>query len=293
VIPPADGALTGELVPTVEVLFGTELGIGVTVLSSTRLFVRPPRSPLPAIKPDYGEGLVDVTVRNVDEDGVVIGAETITAEDAYRYQRQQLTNESDLSRLVRTLVQELRKQVVANVSTSTHSDFDFDVSDELSIVDVANLPALVIFGPMLQENRFFSRNVPTVTEGTGGELIVRRVPDTDDLMFSFVGISDQKIEALNLQVAMRQFFKKNKWLALQRDPSDSSFGFVKYEMQLDAAGMPFNSTADQKSNLRSFSGSFVVRGFDHEDLPGFLGDDVIGRTKPITEISVTSSNKDG
>lgn len=294
VIPPPSGAPTPDAWSTVEVLFGGALGTEVAVVSATRLFVRAPPSPLGGVKPNFGEGTVDVIVRNVDEDGDVIGSETVTAVAAFEYRRQQLAAESDLARLVRTLLQEMKRQIIPNVSATTHSDYDLETADLLDVVDVAELPAVVIFGPNIQENRFFSLNGSITRQLSNGEYETRPAPDTDDLMFTFVAVSDQKLEALNLQSSVREFFANNKWLTMPRDPADLALGTVKYDMQLDAAGIGFTPSGDGKSNLRSFSGSFVVRGFDHEDLTGFPGSNVVSRTHQVTEEpSINSSQKDG
>lgn len=293
-IPSASGPL-GPIWPTVEVLFGNVPGTDVAVVSDTRLFVRPPPTSLPAVQPAFGEGAVDVTVRNINSSGIVIGAETATLVGAYTYQRQQFATESDLSRLVRTLIHLMKQQIIPNVSNTTHSDYDLDSSDLLNTIDVSQLPALVIFGPTAQANRFYSLN-GMITRPLGAfETEVRRPPETDDLLFTFVAISNLKVEAINLQASIRGFFKNNPWLYMQCDPSNPSLGVVKYDMELDGgAGVAFSAGPDQKSNLRSFSGSFVVRGFDHEDLTGFPGGDVVGRQRQVTEDpSITSSKKDG
>jgi hypothetical protein len=292
VIPAPTGEPTADPWPTVEVLFGGVPGSEVAVISGSRLFVRAPTSPMPGIKPAFGEGLVDLVVRNVNSSGALIGAESVTAVGGYAYRRPQLALESDLTRLVRMLIWELRRQVIPNVSNTSHSDFDIDPSDLANVVDVATLPAIVIFGPQLQESRWYGTTQPLDIALPGQEAERRRV-ETDDLTFSFVGITDMKQEAINLQNLMRQFFKRNLWLRFQRDPSDPSKGFVEYDMELEATGLGYSPPADQKSNLRSFSGSFVVRGFNHEDLPGFAGNDVVGRLHQVTQKpSITSSNKD-
>ncbi len=41
-----------------------------------------------------------------------------------------------------------------------------------------------------------------------------------------------------------------------------------------------------ESNVRSFSGSFVVRGFDLEGLAGFPDDDVVERTSPADQVAL-------
>jgi len=292
-IPAPTGAPSGPVWPTVEVLFGGRRGSNVAVVSSTRLFVRAPPSPLAVTGPRYGEGPVDVTVRNINEDGSVVTAETATLADAYTYERPQLGHMSDLGRLVRELIRALRSQTLANVSISTHTDWDGDVSDLENIVEVAALPAVVLFGPRLIENKFFTQHGTLTAAAPGGGYAERPAPQTDDLVFMLVGVSNQKLEAFALQSAVRQFFKKNPWLYLERDPEQPDLGFVKYDMVLDPAGIGFDPASDQKSNLRSFSGSFVVRGFDHEDLAGFPGDDVIARGAIVTESPEITTVKKG
>lgn len=294
-IPPAGNEPSGDVWPTVEVLFGGVRGSYVAVVASTRLFVRPPPTPLPGVKPAFGEGAVDVLVRNIDEDGDLIGSETATEIGGYTYQRQQFAVESDLARLVRELLRLFKQQIIPNVSNTSHSDYDLDSEDMLDTVDVGTLPALVLFGPLIQENRMYSLNGMVSRPIGSFEYEVRQPPTTDDLLFTFLGISDQKQEAINLQSSVRIFFKNNPWLYLQRDPADPSLGVVKYDLTLDsAAGVTFSAGPDQKSNLRSFSGSFVVRGFDHEDLAGFAGSDVVGRTRQVTESpSIVAGKKDG
>lgn len=281
-IPTPNGSRSGPLLPTVDVLFGGEPGTGVAVVSSTRLFVRPPMSPLGAAKPNYGEGSVDVLVRNVDLDGVPIPSESAVLTGGYTYARPQLSLESDLGRVVREVVRLFRTQVLANVSATTHSDWDRDVADAENIVDVAQLPAIVIFGPRLVPNRFFTQNGLIATR-VGNEFVVRPAPETDDVGFTLAGISDNKVEVINLQAAVRKLFAKNRWLKVLRDPTRPELGHVRFDLELDPAGISPDPATDQKSNLRSFSGSFVVRGVDHEDLTGFVEDDVTGRGAIVTE----------
>jgi hypothetical protein len=46
------------------------------------------------------------------------------------------------------------------------------------------------------------------------------------------------------------------------------------------------------SNIRAFSGSVVIRGFDLEDLAGFTGESIVEVTQMIDEI-VTSLDQTG
>lgn len=272
------------MLPTVEVLFGGVRGTRVSVVAPDRLFVIAPPSPLPVVEPDFGEGSVDVTVRNLSASGVPHYGESATLLNGYRYQRVQLGRESDYGRVTRSLVLEMQKQVIANVSIGQDTDFDMDVSDMLNVVDVADLPAVVLFGPTLQENRFYSISGRTYSPLQVHEADAHNAPDTDDLVYSFVCITDQKQEALSLQAVMRSFFMNNRWLTVQRDPLNPALGFVEYDLYYDGTGgMPWLPPPDQKSSLRSFSGTFSVRGFNFEALTGFPLSNRVERTHQVLE----------
>ncbi|MCI4355225.1 MAG: IPT/TIG domain-containing protein, partial [Thermoplasmata archaeon] len=129
VIPPPTSGPLPPPTPTVRVSFDGVPGSGVLVASATRLFVRAPKSPLAPVKPDYGEGSVDVEVANLQPSGAPVVGEVMTAVDAYAYQRVNLAIESDLLRFVRTIIRELRLQVHPNVSLTTHTDWDENPDD--------------------------------------------------------------------------------------------------------------------------------------------------------------------
>ena len=282
-IPPFEGRPSDPAWPTVRVLFGGTPGFHVQVVSSTRLFVRVPRSPLANARPGFGEGTVNVTVLNLTKHGSPIALETATLPNAYTYQRENYSDESVFGRLVRAVVEEFRLQVIPNVSISTHPDFDIETADMQNVVNVAELPALVLFGPAIQENRFYSLNgrVYGFRGPQNYESDRYDAPDTDDLMFTFTGISDQKQEALALQASTRMFFRRNRWFYFDRSPTDKSLGQVRYDLMLDSIGMGYNLPPDQKSSLKSFSGSFTLRGFDWEALAGFDDSDRVERVYQV------------
>src|SRR5262249_30997589 len=172
---------------------------------------------------------------------------------------------------------ELKRQVVDNVVLTVHTDIDAGVGAELHLAQVARLPGLVLVGPELTENRFFSINqLPEVAMGPG-EFAQRRVPYTLDLGFTVVGVSDHTTELLNLVAAAQLFFHRNPYLELDRDPNHPNAGRVRYEMAIARDGDLKVTSQPNESNVRSFSGRFVVRGFDLEDLAGAPGEGVVAR----------------
>jgi hypothetical protein len=88
--------------------------------------------------------------------------------------------------------------------------------------------------------------------------------------------------------ATQLFFHKNKYLELARDPANASAGAVRYEMDVAHDGGLKTTSTPNESNVRSFSGRFVVRGFDLEDLAGFAGESVVERGAVVDTLSIES-----
>lgn len=275
--PPALGP-TPPLRPSVAVLVGGRPAKDVRVRAADKLSFLTP----------VGEaGATDVVVRNIDDAGVPIPGEESSLPGGFLFRLPPLSAESDLARLVRTLLRELKRQVLPNVSLTVQTDFDAHTGDELHIAELASLPALVLVGPELTEDRFYSLNeLPELAGGPGGALR-RRTPYTVDLRFSLVGASDHTVELLNLMAATQLFFHRNKFLEMDRDPNSPGGGSVRYEMDLATDGDLRVTSQPNESNVRSFSGTFVIRGFDLEDLAGMFGHDVIEHTAPVTGVVIT------
>ena len=261
--------------PTVRVRVGRQLSRDVRVISADLLV---------CVLPAGDAGAADVVVENLDPDGNPIPKEAVVAPRAFTYVRHPLTNEADLTRLVRTLLQELKRQLLANVVLTVQTDFDPETGDELHLTHIAELPALVLIGPELSENRFYSLNQrPEATTGTG-TFAQRRVPYTVDLGFTLVGVSDHTTELINLMAAAQLFFHRNKLLWLDRDPANPDAGCVGYEMDLPPDGDLKVTSQPNEANVRSFSGRFVIRGFDLEDLAGVTDEGVVIRGAVTREL---------
>jgi len=263
--------------PTVQILVDGREATDVRVRAPDRLtFVSP-----------IGEaGPADVTLRNLDDDGVAIPGEEAVLAGGFTYRLPPLAAESDLARLIRTLLRELKRQVLPNVSLTVQTDFDAQTGDELHLAELASLPALVLVGPELREDRFYSLNQRPEMAAAPGTAVRRRVPYTVDLSFTVIGASDHTVELLNLMAATQLFFHKNKFLEMDRDASNPLGGFVLYEMDLASDGDLRVTSQPNDSNVRSFSGSFVIRGFDLEDIAGLPGDGVTEQTAPVDTILI-------
>ena len=226
--------------------------------------------------PAHDEGSVDVVLQNLDADGTPIPGEEATLPDVYRFLRPRIVTESTLTRLVRTLLRKIRRQIIENVSISVSVDYDDTTVDGVNVIALSTLPSLVLSGPRVGENRFFSTNEAhedVVAGSTGPELMRRRPPYTVDLSFTLTAVSDRTVELLNLMAAVATFLNRNRWVELPRDAGDPQFGHVRWEMDPEGE---FQTRLDGPGDVRAFSCSFVVRGFDiDEGLPLELGKAVV------------------
>lgn len=225
-------------------------------------------------------GTVDVTLQNLDTLGAPVLGELATLAAAYRYLRPRVVEESELTRLVRQLVRELKRQVLANVSTSVSVDYDESPPD--GVIAMANVPSLVLAGPTLRQNRFYSSNVALeeLTQGPNGPEFTRRKPAfTVDLVFTITATSSRTAELLNLIAAVATFLNRNRWLKLDRSPGDTNLGRVRWEMDADG---DLRTQLESKSDVRAFTWGLVVRGFDVDE--GLLLD----RARPVEATDVQS-----
>ena len=268
--PPLAGPTDGNLPETVEVIFGDRRARRIHVRDDP---ARPPDGTvLVCLSPPFGGdpkdispvALVDVKIRNLDpETGEPVPGEEVMLAAGYGYRRPSIVEESDLARMVRIVLRDLKRQVMENVSLTVSTEYDEDASDGLNIAMVSKLPALVLVGPEIAESRPYSTNVPA-EEAAGIGVFQRRLPPkTVDLEFTLVGVSDHTMQLLNLMNACSRFFTRNQRVEMLRDPVDPSKGFVRWDMDLVES---FKVTSrPSESNVRSFSGTFAIRGFDVDE----------------------------
>ncbi len=287
--PPPTGFVGGDFERSVEVEIGGRKATDVQVVSTQRVFCTT-KSRDPA--------LVDIVLRNLDSNGDPIPTEEVTLPDAFIYARPRLDAlaESDLTRLCRTLIRELKKQIITNVALTTATDFDEDTIDLTNFIEIAELPALILVGPNFTENRFQTNNeaIEEEPDPTTFELGIRRFPRVVDVTFSLIGASDNTTEILNLMNAVQSFFNRNKDLVMLRtapsgDPNDPfpvdppAEDVIEYEMDISIGAQFGVTTRPNNSNLRTFSGGFEIRGFEIEDLPDFPADLLVARTREVLQ----------
>lgn len=274
-LPPGD--VTEPSPNSVEVLFDGVAGT-VEVISPILLRVYVPVSPISGKQADnFGAGTVDVEIRNVDDNGVLIAGETLTLADGFTYRQVGLDSvtSSQLATLVASMILDMRKQVIPEVVLEQSTEYDGDTSDGLNITQIAEVPAIVLNGPALTENRFYSLNTSRFCEQPDGTFLEMRHPYTVDLTFEVVGIANSTHQLLNMMALFVTYMRRNKFF---------DFGTNRYEFDFVEGGEPEARTNPNNSNLRSFSGTIVLRGFDIEGFAGFTNDDVVGIQREVINI---------
>ena len=214
--------------------------------------------------PPHVPALVDVIVWNLDADGLPIAGERSTLAQAYRYLRTPLTTEATLTRIVRAMLQALKRDVLENTAITVSVDYQEPVDDDGAPAVIARVPSLVLSGPTLRENRFYRTVEPkeqVVLGEHGPEIRKRRPPFTADLTFTITGTSASTVELLNLMSAVVTFISRNRWLSVSRDADDPSEQ-VKWELHPDGEMRTKLLSTDA---ARAFTASVIVRGVDIEE----------------------------
>lgn len=288
VVNPADGMNPENDAPSIRTVMVTFDGVAsplVKVYSSTLLTaILPPGNAGNDTQAPPGRS-VTVQVINVTQGTTTpIGGESVSAVNAFTYARPMHTTEyeSALTYTVRIFLQLLKGQLLVDeVNYAVQTDYDPTTDDELHVTKFAKLPGIILVGPDLRENRFYSLNEqPTYPDGTTSKLdgvspagfLETRVPYTVDMVFQIIGVSDTKTELLNLMANFVMMMHKNKFLVVQRDAQDATKGTVRYELDFEPGGQPKNATMPNNSNLRSWEASVVIRGFDIEAFSGLTTD---------------------
>jgi hypothetical protein len=197
--------------------------------------------------------------------GPVVGEE---AHASFRFLRALIAEESDLTRLVRALLRALKAQVIANASTPVSLDYREQMS---SVVPIAKVPSLIVLGPDVRENRLYATNEAgeRIVPGPSGVEIERlRPPMTVDLRFVLEVVTNTTAEHLNLFVALVNFFHRNPYLALERDPHDPAAGVVRFPLVAEGEARTAERAGDvraRKDDVHAFSWGIAIRGFPIDD----------------------------
>jgi hypothetical protein len=277
--------------PPVQVLVDGEPAKDVRVYSATLLTCLAPawRGNVPSkgtvlgvagtSLPDPLPRAVDVKVTNVTDEGVQIGAETVTAVAAFTYARERITREADswVTRVVRETIRIFRRQVLFNTRYTPSTERFDAASGDLRLMDLGELPALAITGPIMPKNWFHARKEHRTSTNLDGSINVYREGIYVDLTFGLRGYTDKHSELLNLaQLCMRMFHKEG-YLYVDNDPADPSKGRQRHDFAWVKGTEPAIPDEPNLSNFWEFTSSFQVMGVAVEDI------DIIRVVYPLDE----------
>lgn len=255
--------------PTVEVLFDGVPAQRVDVVTDGRLIVSTPPAAETVSSGDVAA--ITVTVRNIDTDGILIPGEEATLPQGFTFKLPELHKNTRLQWFVDNLITILKQRVHPEVMLNNpHTDWDNNPLDGLSITAFAKFPAIVLNGPELVENRFYSRNRFTETAlepSTVEEFIVRRESRTVDVGFEVLLLSDSIQELLNLINVFTSFMHRTKTFSVPVDITDPTGESRDVELDFQAGGDFSWSTEENDSNVRQARGAIIFRGFDIADGP--------------------------
>lgn len=204
---------------------------------------------------------VEVIVRNLT------GPEETAYADAFTYKSVDLTRgDSVLVFIVRTLIRELRRQVLNNVAISQAVDYDETTGDGLDIVELADAPGIALFGPDITEDRFYRKPQGRVTQNLSLlEYTKYREARYATITFEVTLTGKSANEILNLSQEFMLFFRNNKQLEVLSNSSDPDSDLVGYEMFVTSE--PSRSGGPNEHDVREMSASFEIRGvpIDEDD----------------------------
>ena len=268
--------------PTVEVLFGTLASPRVAVVSSSRLYAVVPRTLMPVVgRVTAGSFDVDITVSNIDENGDVLPMESVTAPDAYTYARPDVStaNASMLARLTRQLLQMLKSEVVPNVVLTVHSDYDSDTST--TVVDNAETPSVVLIGPALTKNTFFTDGATSDVElSTAGEFGKKRSPVYYDVEFDIVVIAQSTMQLMNLIHLITVVLARAATFHLVCPEPE---GTLPLDLNVTEGVSVQPQTSQLNSNVRTASGTFSIVGLPFDAITGAVNDAMHEVAATLTE----------
>lgn len=259
--------------PSVRVYFGNVEALRVRVVSTTRLLVTTPIHDL---------GTFDVRVVNVDDFGAPIDVGLLA--NACSFVLPDFTKiDEDFSRLVRTFMRELKRQVCPEVVFSSSVDWDDDPTAVLRTTTIAKTPALTLALSLRDTiDAAFRDAGPTFVPEVGG-LLEAFSPRVVDLVFTINVVAESLAVTLNLVQAMISFGHRNKVLTMPRDAADPLKGTVSYDLELEA--VPNIDASPNDDDLLGATGAIIsLRKFDMRGMPGIPGDLLTTRHPTVEEV---------
>jgi hypothetical protein len=263
VTPQADTGLVVIFPPTISVTVNGSPALEIEQISATELWIltpqllgQPVEDPIPAI---------DIVITNLDIHGNPIGGETVTATGGYTYRRPVIHSTSGnatarphpFTLITSALVLALRREVFINVVQTTHVDY---AEPDVMSLAIAKVPSLVVQGPNITKDLDYTHNEQDEITIDANTTNIKQPPDVLRMGYTFICVTDNEAELLNIMGSFQLFFMKGKWLNVNVDPLDLSQGSVNLVMQLTQ--FPQATTTPSDNNLRVWVAAADIRGVE-------------------------------
>lgn len=241
------------------------MGVKFGTLEASRVRVRSATS-LDCLTPIADPAVYDLEVEDLDT------TETDSLSSAFTFARPEIgggTYNSDLWRVIEALIVELKRQVIEEVVLTTQVEFDADTADDLSIIKVAKVPAIVLVGPdVIDSAGPYSRVVEEFEHVGGGSYERKRSVDVKNLRFMLHGVDDHAVRLFNLMREVISFFRRNAVLRVLSDPADPNSAVRELDMRPPNPGEWLTQTTPNIHNQKHFSGEFSIIGvpIGHDDV---------------------------
>lgn len=283
---PVPGVIpTPEPPKSVSVTFGGTPAVRVEIISDTRVFAYTPKRSMPISGDDtLGSEIVDIVLENIDDNGVLIPTETVTSVGAYTYKRPGISSaeSGDFLRVTAEFIDLLRSQVLGNTVLNTSVDYDPDTG--VIIIPVENVPQLIVTGPTMAFNSFFSSwDEPTRATGNPSEFFKGRRSRIVDLSYEIMGVTNSDMQLINLEATLITVLDRNVNIDLPIDVNDPGAGTTPIELHITQDPVYERVEAQSKSDIRAFTAIIVLKGFPLNTLPGVAQDAVQSATHEITQ----------
>lgn len=262
----------------IAVTFGGEAATVLSVYTSGGVSVADVSTPK-AAEP----GAADVVVTNLDAEGDPVAGESVTEADGFTYHRLETTNDSDVSRLMRLVLQLLKREVMPTVHARVDIDFDETPDDGVRITPLAKSPSLSLLMRTMSPNTLLRRMQRKTIPAAGGNLDVLGPSVTVDLGFTLVLNSTSQVQLLNMVTAVVRFLNANPRISMLADASDPDSGMPRW--RLSPVGDV--SMLDPRNKVHVATMDMTVRGFD---LDGGLP---LTRTRTVDEVAVAADAMGG
>jgi len=275
--PPNNVPTDGARRDTARVLFGGVPADLTAVLTDGLIVaVTPAYTGTPGSLP----AAVDVTVQNLDDSGAPIAGEEYTLPGGYVYRRPDIVVASGIQWVTRQVLRDLRRNLIDNVASATSPDWASDPGTTLTAV--AELPAVLVDGPTIEENAFYRTSAVEERANADGANM-NAGPFTADLSWDIILLARRKTEALNLCDVLTRYVRRRPTFTFERGPSDTTV--VECRRYL-AEWRAVDRHADQ---VFSFESTLRLEALVIDDDAGMPVDDAVTYEVLTTDLSVTST----